>query len=188
MLWLTSDMHLNHENMLGYAHRPFATVEELGVTLLHNINEHVTTNDTLWILGDVCMGQEKSRRIATFLSQLVCRDVRLVRGNHDPKDIDALLMAGFAEVCELTDISLGNKQRAMLCHYPMLSWNRRQRGALMLHGHIHSEGMAYNEENRRNGCLRYDVGVDANGFCPVSADELKRFFSGVEPTDNPLRI
>lgn len=186
MLWFTSDLHLNHENMLGYAHRPFATVEEMGVTLLHNINERVSADDTLWILGDVCMGQEKGRRIASFLSQLTCRDVRLTRGNHDPRDVDALLLAGFTEVRELAEVSLGNRQRAMLCHYPMLSWNRRLRGALMLHGHIHSEGMTYNEENRRNGCLRYDVGVDANRFAPVSGDELKRFFSGVEPADEPV--
>lgn len=183
VIWLTSDLHLNHERMIGYAHRPFADVDEMGVTLVRNINERLGVDDTLWILGDVCMGQDKPARCASFLSRLTCQDVRLVRGNHDPKDVDALLAAGFVEVFDLTEISLGGRQKATLCHYPMLSWNRRARGSLMLHGHIHSEGVAYNEGNRQEGTLRYDVGVDANGYAPVSVDDIKRFFSGVAPCD-----
>ena len=188
MLWFTSDLHLNHDNMLRYAHRPFGSVEELRIALVRNVNERVGCDDTLWILGDVCMGREKPRDIASFLDQLVCRDVRLARGNHDPKDDESLLTAGFTEVCDLADVSLGSKQRAVLCHYPMLSWNRRTRGSFMLHGHIHTEGMAYNEGNRRNGCLRYDVGVDANGFSPVSGEELKRFFAGVRPAEDAFAM
>lgn len=52
-------------------------------------------------------------------------------------------------------------------------------GAIHLHGHIHST-REYNEWNRRMRLLRYDVGVDANGYKPVSLDEVSRFFDGVE--------
>lgn len=185
MLWFTSDLHLNHANIIRYSHRPYDSTEEMGVSLVRAINERVGTNDTLWVLGDVCMGQGKDRRCASFLSQLVCQDVRLVRGNHDPKDDALLLSAGFAEVRDLCQVSVGNKRKAVLCHYPLLSWDRRASGALMLHGHIHSQGMDYNWGNRREGTLRYDVGVDANGYRPVSADSILRFFDGVEPS-NPF--
>ena len=40
----------------------------------------------------------------------------------------------------------------------------------MLHGHQHNH-REYNINNRKNGILRYDVGVDANGMSPVSAAE-----------------
>lgn len=46
---------------------------------------------------------------------------------------------------------------------------------MMLHGHIHSTG-EYNERNRVEGIRRYDVGVDANHFYPVSLDEIWEFF------------
>ena len=36
----------------------------------------------------------------------------------------------------------------------------------MLHGHIHSSG-EYNRRNIMDGIRRFDVGVDANGYCPV---------------------
>lgn len=38
--------------------------------------------------------------------------------------------------------------------------------------------------NRKQGLLRYDVGCDANGHSPVSLDELREWFAGVdEPCD-----
>lgn len=40
------------------------------------------------------------------------------------------------------------------------------------------------EFNRKQGLLRYDVGCDANGHSPVSLDELREWFAGVdEPCD-----
>ncbi|MCB5742485.1 MULTISPECIES: hypothetical protein [Veillonella] len=62
-----------------------------------------------------------------------------------------------------------------LMHYPILAWNRYRHGSMMLHGHIHSTG-EYNERNRVEGIRRYDVGVDANHFYPVSLDEIWEFF------------
>lgn len=46
----------------------------------------------------------------------------------------------------------------------------------MLHGHIHSRGQEVNAANARAGILRYDVGVDANGYCPVSIEKVLGFF------------
>lgn len=183
MIWFTSDLHLHHENIIRYSQRPFSGVEAMGVALIHGINESVGVEDTLWVLGDVCMGRDKASACMSFLSQLVCRDVRLVRGNHDLRDEEDLLLAGFSEVCDFQQIGIGGKQQVTLCHYPLLSWNRQAAGAMMLHGHIHSKGDGYNKENRRNGTLRYDVGVDANGYVPVSAEAIKRFFAGIRPTD-----
>lgn len=183
MIWFTSDLHLGHENIIGYSHRPFENAEAMGVAIIRGINDTVGAEDTLWVLGDVCMGRDKVGSCSAFLSQLVCQDVRLVKGNHDLKDGSLMLEAGFAEVYDLTQIGVGGRQRVTLCHYPLLSWDKRAHGSMMLHGHIHSEGMGYNEENRKNGVLRYDVGVDANGYAPVSIDDIKRFFDGVCPVN-----
>ena len=68
----------------------------------------------------------------------------------------------------------------MLSHYPMADWQGMNHGSWHLHGHIHSSGDAYNEFNRKQGLLRYDVGVDANDYAPVSLDELKEWFAEVD--------
>lgn len=54
-----------------------------------------------------------------------------------------------------------------------------RRGSIQLHGHIHSRP-EYNERSRGRRLFRYDVGVDANGYRPVSIEEVMAFFDGVE--------
>ena len=49
----------------------------------------------------------------------------------------------------------------------MMSWPKSRYGSLHLHGHIHSKG-DYNIKQRDAGILRYDVGIDANNYQPVS--------------------
>ena len=40
-----------------------------------------------------------------------------------------------------------------------------------MHGHIHGDEN-YNLQNKEDYVLRYDVGVDANGFYPVSVKQI----------------
>ena len=37
--------------------------------------------------------------------------------------------------------------------------------------------MDYNEQNRKEGVLRYDVGIDANNYYPVSVKQILEFFN-----------
>ena len=140
-----------------------------------------------------------------------CEHVRLIRGNHDKdwglletptRDVArngrggakrgsgsaarpvpaASTDAPFEAVLDYLELKPGecHGTRMVLSHYPMLSWNGKRRGSIQLHGHIHVD-RAYNERNRQRGILRYDVGVDANGYAPVSRDEILDFFRGVDP-------
>lgn len=90
--------------------------------------------------------------------------------------------APFEAVLDYLELKPGecHGTRMVLSHYPMLSWSGKRRGSIQLHGHIHAD-RAYNERNRERGILRYDVGVDANGYAPVSRDEILDFFRGIEP-------
>ena len=46
------------------------------------------------------------------------------------------------------------------------------------------EEMDYNERNRAEGIKRYDVGVDANNFFPVSVKQVIDFFERMgDPND-----
>ena len=94
----------------------------------------------------------------------------LIKGNHDKK-YDSNL---FDEIRDFKTVSL-NGQSFSLMHYPMLSWPKSHHGSYMLHGHIHSDE-SYNLQNREEGILRYDVGVDANQYCPVSVNQILQFF------------
>ena len=75
-------------------------------------------------------------------------------------------------------VSLNGRYFALM-HYPMLSWPKKNSGGIHLHGHIHAR-QDYNLMNREEGILRYDVGVDANQFMPVSLQQILSFFDGTD--------
>ena len=189
MMYFTADLHLGHSNIIGACERPFDTVERMNAALIANINERVGARDSLYVLGDFSYRttvEEASR----LRRRIRCENVHLVRGNHDKHWADTPHADAFASEQDYLEIKAGYAQghKLVMSHYPMLSWNGRWRASIMLHGHIHSRGAAYNERNRAAGILRYDVGVDANGYRPVSRDEILSFFAGVEPVRGAFEL
>lgn len=187
MIYFTADTHFGHSNIIEATGRPYQSVERMNAALIANINDRVSTADTLYILGDFSyrITVEEAWRLR---QRIVCPNVHLVRGNHDKHWAETPHADAFSSEQGYLEIKPGfaRGHRLVLFHYPMLSWNGRWREAIHLHGHIHSRGADYNERNREAGVLRYDVGVDANGYCPVSRDEILEFFRGVEPVRGPL--
>ena len=174
MIFLTADTHFGHKNIIKYTNRPFQTIEEMDKIIIKNINRTVGEDDELYILGDFCMygGYEKR---SWYRNDIWCKKVHLILGNHDTR-----LMAHFKpspfeserDYCELEY----KDTKFCLSHYPFLSWNGRERNSIMCHGHIHSD-VRLNEIHRWEGIRRYDVGVDANNYYPVSLDYILDFFN-----------
>lgn len=150
--------------------RPFESVEEMDRMLLQNYNAIVHKDDTVYILGDICHHM-KIEDADTLIRKMNGKKY-LIRGNHDKKYDPRL----FADIQDFMTIS-ANGQYFALMHYPMLSWPKKNSGSIQLHGHIHAR-MEYNEGNRTEGVRRYDVGVDANQFLPVSVKQIIEFFEG----------
>ena len=80
----------------------------------------------------------------------------------------------FEEVCDYKELKY-QKKFLVLSHYPFLEWNHSFRGSIHLHGHQHNDS-SYNLKMREEGIYRYDVGVDAHEYRPVSIDEIFNFF------------
>ena len=98
----------------------------------------------------------------------------LIKGNHDKKDDLEL----FEEICDFKTVSLNGLYFALM-HYPMLSWPKKNSGSIQLHGHIHAHE-EYNLQNKADGIRRYDAGVDANNYYPVSVKQIIEFFENNE--------
>lgn len=165
-VYFTSDLHLGHYNMIIIAERPFEGLDEMNDTLIANINERVGEDDTLWILGDAScyIGRDEAEQL---LRQINCKDLRLLRGNHDVDWSDSDL---FQEVCDYKELKLDGR-RVCLMHYPLFSWNGMYRGSVHLHGHSHNKP-EFNQSNIEEGRLLWDVGVDANDYRPISWEEI----------------
>lgn len=178
MIWFTSDTHFGHERVLGFTNRPFDNIHEMNNAFVENINKKVKQEDELYILGDFSF-KITAADAASIRRSIHCRKIHLVPGNHD-KDWSQPAVAGTFILESHICILKHNKQKLALCHFPMADWPSMAHGSIHLHGHIHSEGSSYNEINRMQGLYRFDVGVDANGYSPVSLDEVLDWFSDIE--------
>lgn len=180
MMWFTADLHLGDTNILHDMDRPFGSVEEMNRKVIDAINEcSGLRDDRLYILETlpiVCPW----RRRCTCASASNARMMTLIRGNHDGDWEDPDVPQIWEDVRDYLEIAPGYAKghRLVLSHYPMLSWNGKARGAIMLHGHIHSRGDRTNARNRdrERPIFRYDVGFDANDYKPVSRDQILGFF------------
>ena len=183
-VWFTADTHFGHANIIRYGKRPFLsdderqlledssrgdwkvskeTLERHDAALLAAINDRVQQDDTLWVLGDFCLG--KFREARRYLDQIVCNRVNLVWGNHDHPTVGE----AFNKTIEQGMISVRG-QAIWLNHYPMRSWDRRFHGSWHLYGHVH--GRLVHEDQQELAYLTRDMGVDACEYRPVSFDEL----------------
>lgn len=170
--YFTADTHFYHSNVLQYERRPFQTVEEMNEALIRNWNAKVSPEDDIYILGDFTLKGPSPAN--ALLEQLQGRKY-LIRGNHDGfADQKSFRQDAFVWVKDYFELCWQN-QYFILCHYPLLSWNGMRQGAFHLHGHQHNKPH-YNEGNRHDNLRRLDVGVDANGMAPVSAEEIIAFW------------
>lgn len=174
MIYFTADLHFYHEKIIKSTNRPFRNADEMNKVLVRKWNEKVTFEDDIYILGDFTM--KGAELAAAILSALKGRK-HLIRGNHDQfVDNRELAETMFISVQDYAELIYANTM-FVLCHYPFAEWNGYAKGSICLHGHQHNHE-EYNIANRREGILRYDVGVYANHMTPVSAEEVIAFFVG----------
>ena len=161
-VWVTSDTHFGHANIIKYCNRPFANTEEMDEALIENHNELVGPDDLYINLGDVAF--TGTDRISQIMNRLNGTKL-LILGNHDHrKNLGAFFKQGIYEYLVLTR---GKKERYVLMHYPIESWDRKFYNVPHLHGHTH--GTVDN-----TGLLRFDMGVDCWDMKPVNLEALNQ--------------
>jgi calcineurin-like phosphoesterase family protein len=80
-IYLMSDMHFDHTNIIKYTARPFVSATEMNEVLLRNWNFTVNKNDTVYFLGDMSFG--RGSRPKSYWIDKLNGNVIYVRGNHD---------------------------------------------------------------------------------------------------------
>ena len=162
-IFFTSDTHWGHSRVIQYSNRPFANIDEMDEQLIKNWNSKVQPNDTVYHLGDFAFHRED--QIFKILSRLNGK-IHLIVGNHDKQIIkNSQLQKQFQSISNYCELKIDN-QFIVMCHYPMLSWNKSHHGSWMLHGHCHGS-----IQHPWNGKL-LDVGTDPMKYFPISFDKL----------------
>jgi len=176
MDFFTSDLHLGHGNIIRYDRRPFNSVQEHDETIIKNWNSVVKPNDTVYLLGDIAFGPKEE--VEAKINQLNGR-ICLIRGNHDSRQIEkSRLRDRFHWIRDLwfyQAMDGETKIRIVLCHYPMLRWDRSHYGVWHLHGHCHG-----NAPQRVGKDLAIDISCNVHGYTPVELNELIWMFRELE--------
>ena len=176
-VFMTSDSHFHHFNIIGSCNRPFKDENEMNEILIDNWNSVVDDDCVVFHLGDFAWGGfNKWKEIRDRLNGHII----LIKGNHDDKNLTS---TGEKELFDYTTYQMKVKiegRQVYLNHYPFLCYAgvyRDQKDqAWALHGHIHlgpnSLGGLDVPRMKYLYSTQYDVGVDMNDFTPISWEEI----------------
>lgn len=160
--WFTADLHFGHANILEHHPARGTSLDEMHARIVHNWNSSVAARDEVWVLGDFYLGRKTDDVGAGGWFHALRGKKHLIVGNHDSNVVYNLPWTSIHHLREWKQ----KPHRAVLCHYPLLTWNGAHRGVWMLHGHSH--GLL-----RVGGTTRLDVGIDTHPeFRPYHLDEI----------------
>lgn len=165
--YLTADTHFGHRKMIETGTRKFSSVEEMNQLLVKNWNSTVNDKDVVWVIGDFAFNMTE-REVAEIFHSLKGR-LRLVLGNHDYDNTGevkaAIARLPWERIVARAEIKHAG-QRIILDHYAGMVWSADHHGAYLAFGHSHGklQGLP--------GSI--DVGVDKQGYRPISVDEFVR--------------
>jgi calcineurin-like phosphoesterase family protein len=80
-VFLLSDSHFDHENIIRYVHRHFSNVHSMNDEIVRRWNATVKKGDEVIFLGDLTYGRG-NRGIPFWLSQLQ-GNIKFIKGSHD---------------------------------------------------------------------------------------------------------
>lgn len=159
-VWLWSDLHFGHANIIRYTKRPFASAEEMDARLYENWAATVGAEDTVVFVGDVAMRQAVGEHTWQRIRAAPGIAKHLVFGNHDLTASGGLRVAGFNDICAV--LSIDGDPPLLCTHMPL---HDVPAGCVNVHGHTHDE------KPRRSAHI--NVSVEQLEYRPVALDAVR---------------
>jgi calcineurin-like phosphoesterase family protein len=168
--FIIADNHFSHSNIINHCQRPFHDVKMMDDYMVLRWNEVVKHNDIVYHLGDLFWGEKSAIDILPKLNG----EIHLVLGNHDKNwkkvrkrlEKSPLNPTSNLIVEERDIVMIKEPIYAILCHYPLMSWNGAAHGVWHFSGHTHN-----------NSCLtegrRVNVCVENVDYTPVNLSIFK---------------
>jgi len=166
-LWLTSDEHYGHKNILRYQGRPFTTVDEMNQTLIAQHNQVVGDDGHVIHIGDFSFGK-KENFLETVL-QLKGTHY-FMDGSHDrslreyfeDEELSERHQEKIILLPKLFEFTFGGR-KVVLCHYALRTWWASHYDSVHFYGHSHGK--------IEPGIRCRDIGVDTTNFYPIQIEE-----------------
>ena len=177
-VWLYSDPHFGHCNIIKYCSRPFSSVEEMNEILLSNYKKIITDKSLVYFLGDMSFGRQerKEQTPKWWCERLGGNIVTYIKGSHDhkirpstvpPNNVQKVLCEDYIEVTGI-DWAEEGYLRFRLKHEPAYRSNPEEDDYdWLIHGHTHEEKPLMDFRNR-SIC----VSVEQTEYRPISLYDI----------------
>lgn len=158
MIYIWSDLHLSHSNIIDYEERPFSSVEDMDKKLIEAWRCTVGSHDTIINLGDVSWRTNKAK-ISNIIKNLPGHKI-LVMGNHDRhKSTQWWRDVGFHEVYPYPILYNGNY---ILSHEDV--YVSKSMPYINIHGHTHGTST--------DNIQKINVSVEVIGYKPINIQTI----------------
>lgn len=163
-VWIWSDTHFFHKNIIEFSKRPYVDIPEMNEHLISNFNQCVDPNDvSIWV-GDVGF------KGTTFINELLdrCNGYKiLVVGNHDfnKKNVRKL---NFDETHLLYTIQT-SQLNLVITHYPLRDVPHQW---FNIHGHLHAYPNPYTGNPQH-----FNVCCELQDYRPIELSQLFKVFN-----------
>lgn len=157
-IYLWSDIHFGHGNIIKYCNRPFPNRQLMDQCLIGNYQNMIKHDDIVIFGGDI--GFMKANDVNHILSQLPGYKIWIV-GNHDITRDGEVMELAFDErhLCFVVDVEKDSRSYQLLfTHYPLDITNVPD-GCFNVHGHIH--------DNLVPGNKHVNMCVEHTGYKPA---------------------
>ena len=162
-VWLWSDQHFGHKNIIDFSNRPYPTVELMHQCLIGNHNDYVQPNDICIWVGDFAFMKDDAAN--EILHQMNGYKI-LVLGNHDLQG-SKIKKLHFDEIhlMRTMQVPVGKQTfDLVLTHYPM--HNLPKKNVVNIHGHEHVSFL------HSVGPQHINVNCELHGFKPISMQSI----------------
>jgi len=152
-IWIISDSHFGHKNIIKYCNRP----ENFAEIILINLLKYVREDDVLLHLGDVCF-KDFDGFHNQYIKPLQCKKW-LVKGNHDNAS-NSFYLKYWDFVGD--SISLAHhKKNILFTHIP----REKHEYDINIHGHLHNSG---HRGNIIDGCFL--IAMEYINYRPITLE------------------
>lgn len=163
-MYVISDTHFGHYNIIKYCNRPFKTVEEMDSYIIEKWNSIIKKNDKVFFLGDFSnYNKQKNIEICNQLNGYKA----IILGNHDHnKTYKYWNDIGFKEIYKYPIVL---NEFMVLSHCPIL--NVVNDNTINIHGHIHNKTLGTAYQKHINHFI--NVSVENINYVPVNLDKIQ---------------
>lgn len=165
MIFYTADPHFGDERIMKLCQRPYPSVAEMDEDLIARWNRAVSSEDIVYLVGDVAVDDETACRILPRLRG----HKHLIVGNHDSVLKESRNL--FESISLLRTIQ-DDGRSVCLCHYPLLSYENSVYGGYHVFGHIHNNPADPACNLVKSIPRIYHAGVDVCDYTPQTLDAL----------------